>query len=140
MRAEFSLDSVEEQLWKEVKLGYLGLLYDHKQPELAETFYNSVFTWLFDRRYYSNDNIFVRPGLSTEYLEGDKPTYHSFLSDPRRAERLCRGDITLFKFDIPFENLERDVKRLVECIKLRSLTTIEFRQHFQLQVLSAPLL
>ena len=45
-----------------MKLRYIGLLYEHKQPELAETFYNSVFTWLFHRRYYNNDNIFVRPG------------------------------------------------------------------------------
>jgi isocitrate dehydrogenase kinase/phosphatase len=138
LRAEFNLESVEEHLWKEVKLGYLGLLYDHKQPELAETFYNSVFTWLFDRRYYSNDNIFVRPGLSTEYLEGAIPTYHSFYPTHDGLKDSVEEILRCFKFDIPFENLERDVKRLVECIKLRSLTTIEFRQHFQLQVLSTP--
>ena len=31
------------ELWQEVKFHYMGLLYRHLQPELAETFYNSVF-------------------------------------------------------------------------------------------------
>lgn len=138
LRAEFNLESVEEQLWKEVKLRYMGLLYDHKQPELAETFYNSVFTWLFERRYYNNNNIFVRPGLSTEFLEGSTPTYYSFYPTheglTRSVEKILRG----FSFNVPFEDIDRDIRRLVDCIKLRSLTRIEFRQHFQLQVLAAP--
>ncbi len=138
LRAEFNLESVEEHLWKEVKLRYLGLLYDHKQPELAETFYNSVFTWLFDRRYYNNDNIFVRPGLSTEFLEGATPAYSSYYPTHEGLENSVEKILRHFAFSVPFEDLERDVKRLVECIKLRSLTRIEFRQHFQLQVLSAP--
>lgn len=138
LRGEFNLESVEERLWKEVKLRYLGLLYEHRQPELAETFYNSVFTWLFDRRYYNNDNIFVRPGLSIEYLEGDIPTYYS--SYPTREGLVSSVEKILrcFTFNVPFEDLDRDVVRLVEAIKQRSLTRIEFRQHFQLQVLSKP--
>ena len=78
LRQEFELhDEVDQDLWREVKLRYIGLLYEHKQPELAETFYNSVFTSLFHRRYYNNDNIFVRPGLSTEFLDDQEPVYDS---------------------------------------------------------------
>lgn len=138
LRAEFNLASVEESLWKEVKLRYLGLLYEHRQPELAETFYNSVFTWLFDRRYYNNDNIFVRPGLSTEYLEGDKPTYLSFYPTRDGLVPTIENILRAFPFELPYEDLDRDVGRLVDCIRQRSLTRIVFRQHFQLQVLSTP--
>jgi isocitrate dehydrogenase kinase/phosphatase len=31
----------EESLWPAIKLAYIGLLHEHRQPECAETFYNS---------------------------------------------------------------------------------------------------
>ena len=44
VRAEFDLESVGLDTWKAAKLAYISLLVDHLQPELAETFYNSVVT------------------------------------------------------------------------------------------------
>ncbi|HSA89474.1 MAG TPA: isocitrate dehydrogenase kinase/phosphatase AceK regulatory subunit, partial [Burkholderiales bacterium] len=32
----------DESLWPAIKLAFIGLIHDHKQPECAETFYNSV--------------------------------------------------------------------------------------------------
>ncbi|HEV7815538.1 MAG TPA: isocitrate dehydrogenase kinase/phosphatase AceK regulatory subunit, partial [Janthinobacterium sp.] len=34
--------ALSDEVWRELKLHYIGLLTDHKQPELAETFFNSV--------------------------------------------------------------------------------------------------
>jgi isocitrate dehydrogenase kinase/phosphatase len=56
-------------IWQQVKLHYIGLLVDHHQPELAETFFNSVTTKILHRSYFQNDFIFVRPAVSTEYIE-----------------------------------------------------------------------
>src|ERR687888_273429 len=67
---------------QQVKLLYIGLLLNHKQPELAETFFNSVTTKILHRTYFHNDFIFVRPAVSTEYIENDEPaampTYRSY--------------------------------------------------------------
>ena len=38
---EFAADRLDEATWQQVKLHYIGLLIDHKQPECAETFFNS---------------------------------------------------------------------------------------------------
>ena len=43
LQAEFEAASLDETIWQQAKLLYIGLLMDHKQPELAETFFNSVF-------------------------------------------------------------------------------------------------
>ena len=68
--------------WQQVKLHYIGLLTDHHQPELAETFFNSVTTKILHRSYFHNDFIFVRPAVSTEYIENDEPaalpTYRAY--------------------------------------------------------------
>jgi isocitrate dehydrogenase kinase/phosphatase len=49
-------------VWHQVKLHYIGLLVNHHQPELAETFFNSVTTKILHRTHFHNDFIFVRPG------------------------------------------------------------------------------
>src|SRR3954464_13906677 len=36
--------SLDDITWRRAKLLYIGLLVDHKRPELAETFFNSVVT------------------------------------------------------------------------------------------------
>jgi isocitrate dehydrogenase kinase/phosphatase len=41
---EFHADSLDDNTWQQAKLLYIGLLVNHQQPELAETFFNSVTT------------------------------------------------------------------------------------------------
>ncbi len=69
---------VDESLWPAIKLAYIGLLHDHRQPECAETFYNSVACEVLHRRHYHNEFIFWRPAVATEHLEGEAPTYRSY--------------------------------------------------------------
>ena len=139
LKREFDLaGKVDEELWREVKLRYIGLLYEHKQPELAETFYNSVFTFLFHRRYYNNDNIFVRPGLSTEYLDDDDPVYDSYYPMHQGLTRTVRTILEAFPSGLPFADKNRDVRRLVQRIKCTLVRGLELRRHFHLQVLRAP--
>ena len=64
-----SLDDAErDALWQAVKQHYVTLLAEHRQPECAETFFNSVCTKLLHREYYRNQFLFVRPGVATEYM------------------------------------------------------------------------
>ena len=75
-------------VWQQIKLHYIGLLVNHHQPELAETFFNSVTTKILHRSYFQNDFIFVRPAVSTEYIENDEPECAAhlplLLPQPRR--------------------------------------------------------
>lgn len=131
-------DELDEELCREVKLRYMGLLYEHKQPELAETFFNSVFTRIYHRRYYTNDFMFVRPGLSTEYLDDNDPVYFSYYPTRRGLARSVRAILESFPCDLPFEDLNRDIRRLVRHVRRSRMPEIELRRHFHLQVLCAP--
>ena len=79
---EFKAGEQPMDVWHQVKLHYIGLLVDHQQPELAETFFNSVTTKILHRTHFHNDFIFVRPAVSTEYIENDEPgaapTYRAY--------------------------------------------------------------
>ncbi|MCB1863838.1 MAG: bifunctional isocitrate dehydrogenase kinase/phosphatase [Chromatiales bacterium] len=119
LRAAFHISRLDEPLWKRVKVEYARLLHEHRQPELAETFYNSVFCRMFHRRYYNNDNIFVRPAVSTAYLEGAQPTYRTYF--PRRdgiRATLVRA-FSDFGFRRPWENLRRDLRNCVRVLRGR---------------------
>ena len=80
LHEEFDAASIDDATWQAAKLQYIGLLINHKQPELAETFFNSVTIKILDRKYYRNDFIFVRPAVSTEYIDDEegKPTFRAF--------------------------------------------------------------
>src|SRR5476649_477596 len=74
----FHPDSLDDTAWQQIKLHYIGLLTYHKQPECAETFFNSVCCKILHRTYFHNNFIFVRPAVSTEYIESDPPTYRCY--------------------------------------------------------------
>ena len=63
LEREFKAGDQPMDVWQQVKLLYIGLLVDHRQPELAETFFNSVTTKILHRSYFQNDFIFVRPAF-----------------------------------------------------------------------------
>ena len=71
LEKEFQASQQPMDVWQQVKLHYIGLLVNHLQPELAETFFNSVTTKILHRTYFQNDFIFVRPAVSTEYIEDE---------------------------------------------------------------------
>ena len=92
LSAEFAGQSLDDAVWQRAKLIYVGLLLDHKRPELAETFFNSVTTRVLRRAYIHDDLIFTRAAVSTEYIPADDPpTYRSYYpTEPGLRETFLR--------------------------------------------------
>jgi len=124
-----------DALWARVKLHYIGLLIEHRQPECAETFFNSVSCKILHRAYYNNRFIFVRPAVSTEYLDADPPTYRSYY--PRRnGVRGALIDIVLdFGFTRRFADFRRDLRNVLAAFRRRHPRPFEAAQSLQIQVL-----
>ena len=142
MRLEREFKAAEQpmEVWQQVKLLYIGLLVDHRQPELAETFFNSVTTKILHRSYFHNDFIFVRPAISTEYIEPVDPisgtTYRAYY--PRRDTTLAevRRMVQDFGLRVPFEDFDRDTA-LVDAALRQRFDVLHLRANFQIQVLSS---
>jgi isocitrate dehydrogenase kinase/phosphatase len=130
--------ALDEPLWQRVKVEYVRLLHQHLQPELAETFYNSVFCRLFDRRYYNNRNIFVRPAVSTEHIECDTPAYRSYYPARDGFYRVIGDILDSFGFSLPFTDRRRDLRNVLHGIRQHFPPAVLRHQNFQLAVLSAP--
>ena len=141
LEEEFSASQQSMAVWQQVKLHYIGLMVGHLQPELAETFFNSVTTKILHRTHFQNDFIFVRAAVSTEYLEntlpGAIPTYRAYY--PASLSQLEGSLQALFEqlqLQCAFEDLPRDVQLLADRIR-DQLGKRTLRPNFQIQVLSS---
>ncbi len=136
---EFAADTLPMEVWQQVKLLYIGLLIDHRQPELAETFFNSVTTHILHRSYFHNNFIFVRPAISTSYIELDEAlgptTYRVYYPTVATWRDTWVQLVRDFDLQVPFEDLERDAGDVVAELQ-RRLGDLQPRANFQIQVLS----
>ena len=137
LRQEFGPASLDVEVWQQAKLFYIGLLTDHKQPELAETFFNSVFCQMLHRTYFHNDFIFVRPAVSTEYIESDPPAYRSYYPNTAGFRQSIRQVLLDFCWRMPFEDLDRDVGYVRAAIRQYLGEWPQREPNFQIQVLSS---
>ena len=140
LRSEFSVEQLGMDTWQQAKLHYIGLLTDHHQPELAETFFNSVTAKLLHRSYFNNEFIFVRPAVSTEYIENDepasKPTYRAYYPTRDNLSATWARIIHNFQLEPEFEDLERDCEHITQAM-LAELGAFRPRTNFQIQVLAS---
>ena len=106
---------LNEPLWQQVKQHYLTFLAFHPQAELAETFYNSVFCRLFERKYFHNQNIFVESTLSKQHLPAPVASvYDSYFPAQEGLKQCIRTIVASFGFVTPFIDLERDIRLIVK--------------------------
>ncbi len=140
LEQRFQTSSLPMDVWQQVKLHYIGLLIDHHQPELAETFFNSVCTRVLHHGYFHNDFIFVRPAVSTEYIENEepaaKPTYRAYYPTQQNLRETMRRVVTNFQLEPEFEDLGRDVDWVLNAVR-KELGNFRWRTNFQIQVLSS---
>ena len=127
-----------DALWEQVKLHYIGLLIDHKQPECAETFFNSVSVKILHRVYFHNRFIFVRPAISTEHIDADPPTYRSYYP-LQQGLRNALVDIVLDAgFERRFADFRRDLANALAAFRARFPRPFRLEANHQIQVLSSP--
>src|SRR5689334_21119062 len=140
LEKEFKAGEQPMEVWEQVKLHFIGLLVDHHQPELAETFFNSVTTKILHRTHFHNDFIFVRPAVSTEYIETNEPaampTYRSYYPTRESLGETIVRIVDNFQLQRPFDDLERDARCVVEAMGAH-LDQVKLRANFQIQVLSS---
>ena len=140
LQRQYQAAELPKDVWQQVKLHYIGLLTDHHQPELAETFFNSVTTKILHRSYFHNDFIFVRPAVSTEYIENDEPaslpTYRAYYPTKETMRETWLRIVDNFQLKREFEDLGRDVDFVLAAVA-RQLGEYRVRANFQVQVLSS---
>jgi isocitrate dehydrogenase kinase/phosphatase len=137
VRTKFPDAERDETLWPAIKIAYIGLIHEHKQPECAETFFNSVACQVLHRRYYHNEFIFFRPAVATEHLEGEAPSYRCFYPLRDGLRTTLRRIAVSFNLSNPWENLRRDLRSLVQALRQHFPRPARAQPDLQIQVLAS---
>ncbi|PID50482.1 MAG: bifunctional isocitrate dehydrogenase kinase/phosphatase [Proteobacteria bacterium] len=137
VRELYGIRELDTDLWQNLKLCYMQLLSSHRQPELAETFYNSVFCRQFPRQYYTNDYIFLRNAISTDYIESSDSEMTSYRCYYPSQAGLIKTIYQIIKdagFNQAFEDLDRDVSNLIKAIVQRFPRKAKRKTHLNFQI------
>ena len=131
-----SSDKFNSDFWKNTKNVYTELITSHKQPELAETFYNSVFCRIFSRSFYNNQYIFTKPCVSLNYIDMDEPVIDSYFVDNEQLHDTFASILKNYQFKCEFGNFDQDIDRLQEQL-YRQVPRLS-SEVFEMQFISTP--
>ena len=133
----FGAESLDESAWQQIKLHYIGLITNHKQPECAETFFNSVSCRILHRTYFNNSFIFVRPAVSTEHIESDPPAYRCYYPVKYGLRRTLMRMVQDIGLARPFADLERDLGYVLRVWRKLLPRPLQLSANHQIQILSS---
>ncbi|MGB1263762.1 MAG: bifunctional isocitrate dehydrogenase kinase/phosphatase [Cognaticolwellia sp.] len=137
LKQDFFIKDVDDELWQLVKSAYVELLNLHPQPELAESFYNSVFCHLFERKYYHNAYIFVQ---STATRLDKLPTPKIFTSYQPAEHGLFQTISHILQsqnFSVPFAHLKEDINTLIAKFRQQADKTLFQLADLQFDILDS---
>ncbi len=135
LRTQYGAERLSDAVWQQVKTEFVTYLVDHKQAELAETFFNSVLTKILHRDFFHNSFLFVRPAVSTDYIESDPPSYRSYYPVAGGLRKTIITILQDFNLSCAFVNLARDVRYIVRRARMIALRPIKIDSDCQIQVL-----
>ncbi len=121
-----------------MKRHFIGLLIDHRQPECAETFFNSVSVKTLRRGYYHNRFIFVRPAISTEHIDADPPSYRSYYPLQQGLRHALIDLVLDLNFERRFADFGADLTHVIGAFRRRFPRPFRLEANHQIQVLSSP--
>ena len=135
LRRQFSEGDLRDAMWSTIKRRYVALLAEHKQPELAETFFNTVSTKILHRRYFHNDFIFVRPGVATDYLDSSPPSFRSYYPAEVGWEEAFRRIIIDMGLACAYQDIDRDLDNELDAGRRHLTSTFVPAGYCQINVL-----
>lgn len=106
----------DREVWIKAKQMYFEEISNFNTRNIAETYYNSVFRHIHQGLSADEELMFVHSTGSYREFKSTYPIYHTFDFTKSIASTLERM-VSLYSFDVPFENLKRDIKYLRKALE-----------------------
>ena len=105
-------DLANLELWREAKIAYTQLVFNFPNFEIAETFFNSVFSDLHDHDKIDDDIIYV---LSSQLIEAPAAEYSIFVRYEGEGFRdTFRRILKESEFSLPGEDIDLDLDCIMD--------------------------
>jgi isocitrate dehydrogenase kinase/phosphatase len=119
IKQDFGIELLDIKLWQNIKICYVELLLNHPQAELAESFYNSVFCHLFERKYYHNDFIFVEAAHLNKQQKSKAQIYTRYQPAEKGLSKTITDIIRKANFSARFTHPKKEFSALVKAFIIK---------------------
>jgi isocitrate dehydrogenase kinase/phosphatase len=126
-----------EAHWPAIKRAFIGLLVTHQQPELAQTYFNSLVTRVVHEAYYDSPHLFRRSVIGTEHIPAIQKTWRSYYPAAEGVHPMLRRIVSDLQLANGWEDLERDLDAVLREMLAVLPRPIEVRADVHVQVLSS---
>lgn len=110
------LELHDRKLWRNAKFEYSGLIQTHLNYEIAQTFFNSVYCFVFGHDKIRDMHAYVHePRVGAKDLD-DAVIYNQYLIGGDRHAAMAEI-LRDSRFNLPFEDLDFDVNHIVEALE-----------------------
>ncbi|WAJ39615.1 bifunctional isocitrate dehydrogenase kinase/phosphatase [Pseudomonas sp. GOM7] len=113
---DFEPGSLEAQQWPLVKSAYISLIDRRCDDELAETWFNSIFCSLFSHDQINDDCMFIHTTRPSQRSQNAVAQTRRYWPRGELGEAL-QAIFHDYRFDVPYEDLPRDLQRLEEQLR-----------------------
>lgn len=108
-------DIYETELWREAKQQFSEIVQTHHNFEIAQTFFNSVYGYIFKHEKIRDFHAFVfAPENQTQEPNALEENITSEYFLQQGLDQLVEQLFDEFEFNVPYEDRERDVKRILD--------------------------
>ncbi|WP_415882169.1 bifunctional isocitrate dehydrogenase kinase/phosphatase [Neptuniibacter sp. QD34_54] len=111
------VDIYRPEVWGGAKQYYAKLIRQRTDPELAETFYNSVYCYLFKHRHIDSEHIFVRSSREGKELCSGESVYKSYVLSGSGLVQLVGRLMSDLMFNVLWRNKRQDISNLVRYVQ-----------------------
>lgn len=106
----------ELRIWKRIKQYFSSAIVDYKDYEILETFYNSICRKVFGNIGTNHETMFVTSDHEHRAIKSKEPIYHTYWGNGRSAKAVVKSILLDYRFNVPYEDMERDLNFMVDKI------------------------
>jgi isocitrate dehydrogenase kinase/phosphatase len=112
-------DILDRSLWREAKQQFSEIIETHRNQEIAQTFFNSLYGYIFKHEKIRDFHAFVFTPNNYRHKnkEHESDKIASVYVNDKGARSLISKLLEEFAFNIPYEDKQRDVERIYEVSK-----------------------
>ncbi|WP_339672059.1 bifunctional isocitrate dehydrogenase kinase/phosphatase [Dasania marina] len=105
----------DPEVWEHAKLDYADIVETHSNYEIAQTFFNSVYCFIFKHRKIRDKFSFVFDGDDMDIDIAPSKIFDRYKIT--EVSPFVRSVLASTDFNVPFEDFERDVQRVAEILE-----------------------
>lgn len=107
--------------WQDVHNAYLDLVSYRTDPELAETFYNSIYRKVFKGEAVNPRHCFIQSEFDGFKVQSARGIYRSYVFQEKSREQglvnLVGQILDDFQFELPWEYRRRDIRNIIHFLQ-----------------------